>query len=169
MIDLTGTLRYERAAIGDGEWWRLLTGHFVHLDAWHAVLNAAAFAVLWQLFRRDYTRREWLIIAIASIAVIDAGLWMLDPQVEWYVGASGALHGIAAAAAASHIRQRRREGWVLAALLVAKLAYEQWRGALPFTAGMPVIVDAHLYGAIGGALAALAILLATGRTRRARA
>lgn len=163
MIDLAGALRYERAAIAGGEWWRLLTAHLVHLDSWHAILNAAAFAVLWLLFKREYTLRQWLLIVIASIAAIDVGLWMLDPQVEWYVGASGALHGIAAAGAISRMRQGRREGWVLAALLIVKLGYEQIRGALPFTQGMPVIVDAHLYGAIGGVLAVLAIIGQAGR------
>ena len=155
MIDPANALRYERTAIAQGEWWRLLTGHLVHLGAWHAALNAAAFLVLWILFRRDYRLRQWLLIVIVSIVAIDAGLWLLDPRIEWYVGASGALHGIAAAGAVSRIRQMRREGWVLAALLVVKLSYEQARGAMPFTESMPVVVDAHLYGAIGGTFAAL--------------
>jgi hypothetical protein len=38
---------------------------------------------------------------------------------------------------------------------VGKLVYEQSAGALPLTAGGEVIVDAHLYGAASGALAAL--------------
>ncbi len=35
------------------------------------------------------------------------------------------------------------------------------RGALPLTAGGAVIVDAHLYGAVGGALAALLLRVFT--------
>jgi hypothetical protein len=44
---------------------------------------------------------------------------------------------------------------MLAAVLVAKLIYEQCFGALPFSSvstGGTVIVDAHLYGALAGAL-----------------
>ena len=41
----------------------------------------------------------------------------------------------------------------LSVVLVGKLAWEQWQGALPLSGDMPVVVDAHLYGAIGGALA----------------
>ncbi|MEJ1960855.1 MAG: hypothetical protein WDO56_04630 [Gammaproteobacteria bacterium] len=32
-------LRYERVAIGAGEWWRLITAHFVHIDLEHTLLN----------------------------------------------------------------------------------------------------------------------------------
>ena len=54
-------------------------------------------------------------------------------------------------------------------IFAAKLGWEQLAGPLPFTgetAGGPVIVDAHLYGAVGGALAALLIIAA--EKRRAR-
>jgi hypothetical protein len=50
------------------------------------------------------------------------------------------------------IRAREPLGWVAAAVLAAKLAWEQWQGPLPLTPG-PVVTDSHLYGAIGGALA----------------
>ena len=47
----------------------------------------------------------------------------------------------------------------LTLLLVGKLAWEQWHGALPLSGDMPVVVDAHLYGAIGGALAGAVLAL----------
>ncbi|HEX7718277.1 MAG TPA: rhomboid family intramembrane serine protease, partial [Woeseiaceae bacterium] len=42
-------LRFERTAIADGEPWRLVTGHFVHLGAAHMLMNAAALLLLWLL------------------------------------------------------------------------------------------------------------------------
>ena len=33
-------LRYDRTALAAGQWWRLLTAHFVHLDFDHAALNS---------------------------------------------------------------------------------------------------------------------------------
>ncbi|HEV7714381.1 MAG TPA: hypothetical protein VGO53_02230, partial [Steroidobacteraceae bacterium] len=30
-------LRYERMAIAAGEWWRLITAHFVHIDLEHTL------------------------------------------------------------------------------------------------------------------------------------
>jgi membrane associated rhomboid family serine protease len=47
---------------------------------------------------------------------------------------------------------------LVAGLFAAKLAWEHFQGALPFTAGtlsLPVVHEAHTYGAIGGLLAAL--------------
>ena len=146
-------LGYERGAIAAGEYWRLLTAHLVHFDLRHAALNALGLLLLWALFSRDYRPRHWVAIIAASIAAIDAGLWFLDPAIEWYVGASGWLHGVMAAGTLAHLRRGDLDGWILAAFLAAKLASEQW-GPLPFAGGAPVIVQAHLFGAIGGLVAA---------------
>jgi rhomboid family GlyGly-CTERM serine protease len=150
-------LRYERVAIGQGQLWRLLSAHWVHLNLRHALVNIAGFALLWALFARDFSPRQWLIILAAAIIAIDAGLMLLDSTVEWYVGSSGVLHGILAAGTLAHLRRREPDGWLLAALLGAKLLYEQRIGPLPFSGSREVVVDAHLYGVIGGLAAALAL------------
>jgi membrane associated rhomboid family serine protease len=63
-----------------------------------------------------------------------------------------------AAGTLAHVRRRDLDGWLLAAFIVAKLAYEQWAGALPFSdSHAGVVVDAHLFGAIGGVLVAACI------------
>lgn len=147
-------LRYERAGLAAGEYWRLLTAHLVHLDLRHTLLNSVGLILMWALFARDYTPRQWLAILLASMAAIDAGLWLGDSTVLWYVGSSGVLHGIMAAGTVAHLRAGERDGWILATLLVAKLAYEQWAGALPLSGSDPVVVDAHLYGVLGGAVVA---------------
>jgi membrane associated rhomboid family serine protease len=87
------------------------------------------------------------------VVAIDAGLWLLDSTVQWYVGSSGALHGIMAAGALAHLRRREPDGWILAGFVVAKLTWEHWVGPLPLAGGV-VVVDAHLYGVIGGAAVA---------------
>ncbi|HTT00984.1 MAG TPA: rhombosortase [Steroidobacteraceae bacterium] len=149
-------LRYDRGALGSGEWWRLLTAHFVHLSLEHAVLNVLGLALIWALFARDYTPRGWLLILASTIMAIDLGLWLGDSTVQWYVGSSGALHGALAAGTLAYLRRHDPLGWVLALFLVGKLIYEQWVGALPLvTGGASVVVDAHLYGVLGGLIAAL--------------
>src|SRR5215831_1599342 len=147
-------LRYERGPLAQGEWWRLLTAHLVHLDLRHALLNVAGLALVWALFARDYSPKAWLAILLGAIAAIDAGLWLGDSTVQWYVGSSGVLHGAMAAGALARIRQGERDGWLLAALLAVKLLYEQAIGALPFSGRDPVVVDAHLYGVLGAAAVA---------------
>jgi len=150
-------LRYQRSAIAAGEWWRLVTGHFVHLGLEHAVLNGLGLALMWALFARDYSRRAWLVILAGTLAGVDLGLWLRDSTVEWYVGSSGVLHGVLAAGALAHLRRRELDGWIIAVFLVAKLTYEQLVGALPLTQGGAVVVDAHLFGALGGLAAAAAL------------
>ena len=147
-------LRYERNALAQGQWWRLLSAHLVHLDLRHALLNAVGLALVWALFVRDYSMKAWLAIVLGAMAAIDAGLWLADSTVQWYVGSSGALHGAMAAGALARLRSGQREGWLLAGLLAAKLLYEQALGALPFSGSDPVVVDAHLYGVAGGAAVA---------------
>ena len=152
-------LRYDRTALGSGELWRLVTAHLVHLDLHHALLNCLGLLLLWALFARDYAPRQWLLITLGSVAVIDAGLWLWDSTLRWYVGSSGALHGLMAAGTLAHLRRRERDGWLLAVLLAGKLAWEQGVGALPLSGSDPVVVDAHLFGVVGG-LAAAAFLKA---------
>jgi rhomboid family GlyGly-CTERM serine protease len=149
------SLRYDRTALAAGQWWRLLTAHFVHLDVDHAALNSLGLVLMWALFARDYRPLQWLAIVLGSIAAIDAGLWLRDSTVGWYVGSSGALHGIMVAGTLAHLRRRDLDGWILAVFIVVKLAYEQSEGALPFTdSHAGVVVDAHLFGTLGGAAVA---------------
>jgi len=146
---------YQRAALAAGEWWRLLSAHFVHLDAGHAVLNGLGLVLMWALFARDYSPLRWLAIYLTSALAISAGLWFFDPHIEWYVGASGALHGVMTAGTLAHLRRRDLDGWILAVFIIAKLSYEQFAGSMPFAGAANTVVDAHLYGAVGGFVLAL--------------
>jgi rhomboid family GlyGly-CTERM serine protease len=150
-------LRYDRDALAQGQLWRLLTAHWVHLGLRHALVNVLGFALLWALFIRDYSARQWLLIVFAALAAIDAGLWLWDSTVRWYVGSSGVLHGILAAGTVANLKRREPVGLALAALLAGKLLYEQRLGPLPFSGGSAVVVDAHLFGVLGGAAAALGL------------
>ena len=154
-------LRYERVAIAEGEYWRLLSGHFAHLGYSHLALNLAGLLLVWLLVGRLYSTWRWLLVAAFSIAVMDAGFCFVDSEMRWYVGLSGMLHGLLLAGAIAGIRSLPVESIVIAAVVIAKLAYEQIVGPLPGSesvAGAAVVVNAHLYGAIGGALAAAAIM-----------
>ena len=147
----TNLLRYDRAAIAAGQWWRLLTAQIAHLGLHHALLNTVGLVFLWALFAREWKPLQWAVIALIVTVAIDGGLWFLDSSITWYVGASGTLHGLMTAGAVAYVGRRDPLGWLIAGLLVAKLAYEHFQGPLPFAGrGVPVVVDAHLYGALGG-------------------
>ena len=148
-------LRYDRVAISEGELWRLLSGHIVHLGWSHFFLNGIGLLLIFYLVESRFTILQWLIIALVAIAGIDIGFWIWQPQLIWYVGLSGLLHGLLAAGAVDGIRTGQIDYRLIAAFLLVKLAYEQLLGPLPGsegTTGGIVVVAAHLYGAIGGAL-----------------
>jgi rhomboid family GlyGly-CTERM serine protease len=146
--------RYDRTAIAAGEVWRLATGHLVHLGWAHTAMNLAGLAVLALLFADWLRTREWLLVSLVAAAAIDAGLYWGHPEIVWYVGLSGVLHGLWGAGAITGTLQRAPGAPYLLILLAGKLGWEAAAGALPFsaeTAGGAVIVAAHLYGALGGA------------------
>jgi rhomboid family GlyGly-CTERM serine protease len=160
--------RYDRVAIADGEYWRLVTGHLVHLGWGHLWPNVAALAIVGMLFDDLFRAADWWRVSAASAIAIDVGLYVLDPAVAWYVGLSGVLHGLVASGALALLVRRQAVGAVLAIGLTSKLVYEQLVGPLPFTAesvGGPVVVAAHLYGAIGGLLGEAAAQAARRRSR----
>jgi rhomboid family GlyGly-CTERM serine protease len=147
--------RYERDAIAGGQIWRLVSGHLVHLGFGHLWPNLAALVVIGALFEDVFRNADWWRLSVVCAAAIDAGLYVLDPDVRWYVGLSGVLHGYVAAGALALMWRREALGFVLAIGLGGKLLYEQVVGPVPFTAesvGGPVVVAAHLYGAAGGLL-----------------
>jgi rhomboid family GlyGly-CTERM serine protease len=153
-------LRYEREAVLQGEYWRLITAHLVHGNTRHLLLNGAAVALIAALFQRDYSWRGWLLIALLSALAIDLAFVFWEPQIDWYVGLSGVLHGALAAGAVSWWQyQPKRLALGLSAILVGKLSWEYWHGALPTVGDLAVVVEAHRYGAVGGALAGFILWL----------
>ncbi|MCU0759743.1 MAG: rhombosortase [Steroidobacteraceae bacterium] len=153
---LRRTLRWDRAALEAGEAWRLVTGHLVHLDLAHAVLNVAGMLLVWALFARLFTALQWGLVVLAGVAAIDLGLWLVNVELRWYVGASGVLHAAMAAGIVRRMIERDVIAWGLGVVGVAKLVYEHVSGAMPFTSsGALVVTDAHLYGALAGMVCGL--------------
>ncbi len=153
-------LRYQREAILDGQFWRLITGQLVHLGWSHLGLNLAGLALLTALF--GPVLRSMAAVWTGAFAGTALGLLVLEPELQWYVGLSGALHGLFAAGALTLIARDGREGWLLLGALVLKLVWEQLAGPLPGSeswTGGPVVTAAHLYGALGGGTAVLVKLL----------
>ena len=151
-------LRYDRVWIGQGESWRLISGHFAHLGWSHLALNSAGLLLVWFLVGGAYTLRNWLLIVCVTLATMDIGFWFLNPELYWYVGMSGLLHGLLAAGIVTRLRNIDAETAILLLLLIAKISWEQFSGPVPgseSTSGGPVVVDAHLYGAVGGVLGAM--------------
>ncbi|HMI37146.1 MAG TPA: rhombosortase [Steroidobacteraceae bacterium] len=152
-------LQYERTSIGAGEWWRLVTAHWVHLGARHLLLDAAGLVLLWALYARELRARTWLLVLAGATGVIDAGLWWGQPQLQWYLGLSGLLHAFWSAGAAGAALRRNALGYLMLAILATKLAVEQYRGGSVVTEAFPVVSASHWYGAVGGLVVIAALAL----------
>ena len=166
---LVEALRFDRAAIADGAWWRLLSGNFVHLGAAHLGMNLAGLALVAVLVWERFDAAEWAATILLGSLAVGVGLYALNPDIGWYVGFSGTLHTLVVAGSIGDLRHYPRSAAALLALVAAKLVWEQLAGALPgseATAGGRVVVDAHLYGALAGAALAPALLLHRRRRER---
>lgn len=150
--------RYERAGIEAGQWWRLVSGHLVHLGWTHLALNLTALWMLVALMRAPLSVFQWLVLLGCSMFLIDLGLYAFEPGVVWYVGLSGVLHGVAVVVGVRLRRTDKWSGWILLVGLVCKVIAEQLFGASSWSiaaSGGPVVVAAHLYGGLGGLFALL--------------
>jgi rhomboid family GlyGly-CTERM serine protease len=118
-------------------------------------MNVLALLILAFVVDGALRPATWFATALASALAIDAGLYFIDDRVDWYVGLSGVLHGLLGAASLELWLRGRMMGALLLAALIGKIAWEQWAGPVPLTqhtAGGPVIVSAHLFGACAGTL-----------------
>lgn len=148
-------LRYENSVFQNGEWWRLFSGHFVHNGWTHLLLNLAGIWILYLLFPRLFSPFA-LSITIPLLAFgASIGLFLFSPDVSWYVGLSGVIHGLIIMGALLCFSSNTKLSIVLLVGVTAKLFLEQ---VFPDTLMMNhivngrIIFDAHLYGAITGAI-----------------
>jgi len=159
-------LRYQKDLIETKEYWRLLSAHFVHLSWSHLVLNILGFLAIWLLYANIYFVKNWLMLILCACFGISLCFLFFDAQLDWYVGLSGVLHALLASVLMyislqgmfnADVTYRWEDGLLLVFLL-AKVVYEQWQGALPFSeysSGGSVIVNAHFYGFLIGCIYAV--------------
>ncbi len=162
--------RYDRLGLSDGELWRLVSAHLVHLNAAHLFLNLIGLFLVCELLWRDLSVRHGLAMLATAAFGVNGLLWYLHPELAWYAGLSGALHGLWAGLAlavclpistrssdAAQMQLPRLDSrWIgLAGLLLLglKLILESAGGAAPrvmHMIGAPVVSIAHVYGAVAG-------------------
>ncbi|MBA3029659.1 MAG: rhombosortase [Desulfobacteraceae bacterium] len=146
---------YHRDSILNGQVWRLFTTHFVHTGFNHLVLNIVGLTLVFLVFGKGYSMRPWLLCLGVSMAGVSLGLLVFHPDLEWYAGFSGVLHGLMVMGIIGSIGERRPLGYFLLVAVFLKIVFEQLgspsSGMAEFIQS-PVIVDAHLYGAITGLL-----------------
>lgn len=135
--------------VAAGEYWRLLTGGFLHAGLLHLAFNMYVLYWLGTMLEPSLGHVRFLALYVASLLAGSFGALLLSPQ-SFTVGASGAVFGLMGAA---FILERARGmdpmrsglGFVILLNL-----------GLTFMIGN-ISIGGHIGGLIGGALAAFAI------------
>lgn len=157
-----GYFRYDSDITSSLELWRLLTGHWVHLNWTHWLLNSLGFVLLVALLRVRWRLSYWIKVIIIHSLLISIAMLLLNPQLNWYVGFSGALYGLFMLAAIINIKKDKLMSVLIIAIISLKIGTEQFYGSTVSTEkllGAPVIIDAHAYGFLVGTLLGVFTLL----------
>jgi rhomboid family GlyGly-CTERM serine protease len=132
-----------------GEWWRLASGHLVHLSWQHCLSDLLALGLALYLCSR--LEEEFHVItfsALFSAAATSAAFMVLHP-VDVYGGVSGVTAGLLSFAALRLIAlDARLGGSMLLGAMLLKICLE-WRGIS--ASGVLPVWQAHCAGATAGA------------------
>ena len=138
-------------AVAEGEWYRLVTGAFLHYDITHILFNMVALFFLGRLVEPALGTPRFLALYFASLLAGSFGALVFSGAAAFTVGASGAIFGLFSAAFV--IAWGRGLGLIareIGFLLVINLV---------FTLSVPGIsIGGHVGGLVGGAICALAIV-----------
>jgi membrane associated rhomboid family serine protease len=140
--------------VADGEWWRLITGAFLHASIIHLAFNMLMLWWFGQALEAALGRGRFLGIYLVSALAGSAGALLLSSPGTTTVGASGAVFGILGAG----LVLERRQIYVFGggALFVVVLN-------IIFTFAVSNIsIGGHL-GGLGGGMLSVVALSAAGR------
>lgn len=154
-------LTYEREAIAQGQWWRLISGQFIHLSWGHLGLNIAGIWVMYLLYAEHAPGWRYYAVVGGLALCTNLGMYSFAPNVTHYVGFSGVLYGLFAWGAVLDIYRKIKLGWLLACGIVIKVSWEYAYGPVAVGAASAdaLAVAAHFYGVLGGLAVGLATLL----------
>ena len=158
---------FQPMAVRQGEWWRLITHPFVHISAYHFILDAGAFFILWtsRPHPHNWSRDLFLFCTCAAGSVI-AATWSGIPS-GGFGGLSGIAHGLMVYQGVTVLmmkhepRSHRIAAAILVCIVMGKACIETITGTVFLNSlhagniGSP-ITACHLGGAVAGALVALA-------------
>jgi rhomboid family GlyGly-CTERM serine protease len=164
-------LLFEPARVAAGEWWRVVTGPFVHVSGYHLLLDAGAFLMLYHGLREPSFAKRLLLVAAPAAGSMLVSLPSLLAGGGSLCGLSGVAHGLLAVSALELMDTRDRTlarvGAACLLIVAGKSVIEAFTGHALFESwhlgdvATPVAI-CHLGGVLGGLLA-YAGLAASGR------
>ena len=160
--DWVSALEYHREKIAAGEFWRILTGHLVHTNTWHMLLNLASMLFIGLLFGTLLTAQVWVLAFLFCALAVSATYWFISPQYIVYVGLSAALYGIIIIGALQDLKHNQLIAGALVIFVTGRVIWQQFDGASESLSDMVesrVAVESHLYGLIAGYVYSLLLLV----------
>lgn len=160
--DTNNLLRFDRELIQQGEYWRILSCNFIHTNWFHLLMNCIGFFVVSVIFK-DYVKPLWMhFFCLGALILNTLLLFFWSPELYYYVGFSGALHGILFALSIASIRKEPLLAYAILFSFSLKILLEQTNGAPDSISKLieaNVAIDAHLWGALSGVLLGMGYLL----------
>ena len=141
----------------NGEIWRVITGHLVHLDWPHWGMNMLGLSLCLLVFRNDLKVRHWLFSFLFISLVSSIGLLVIYEENQRYVGFSDVLHGWILIGAAAIAHKEPKLALAIFVLFWLKI-WEENSGLAFFTSAAvqgTIAKESHIFGAIGGMVYAL--------------
>lgn len=141
-------------AIEGGQWWRLWSSQYVHLNVMHLAFNGYGIYVLGQFLERAYGVRRLLVLyTIAGTAGALASFFLnASPS----GGASGALYGLVGATIVFGLKYKSvLPPGMSRALTMGLMPWVVLGLGIGFLESVPMDNAAHIGGLISGALVAL--------------
>ncbi|QLE87815.1 rhombosortase [Shewanella sp. Scap07] len=163
-MPVSDLLNYQRVQIDSGQWWRLISGNYLHTNHWHLIMNLAGMWVITALHYHFYNGKG-LLILFASLSLLEGlGLYLFYPSLIGYVGLSGILHGYFTFGALKEIQHKMKAGYLLLLGVIAKVSYEHVNGATEQVSNLinaRVATESHLIGVLAGVLVFIGYLAIT--------
>ena len=143
--------------VDKGEFWRLISAHFIHINWHHFAMNMAGAALCMAVFRTDVAAKHWLISALAISLFSSTLLYLTYSPSQSYVGFSDTLHGWIVIGILAMMAKEPKLASIMLTAFIAKLLYENFVSppSAELLAGSRVATESHLFGALGGALYSL--------------
>jgi rhomboid family GlyGly-CTERM serine protease len=162
---LQALLIYDRAAIGSGELWRLVTGNLVHHSTLHFVYNVVPLLMVGALIEFQRIRR-FPALCVLSGAFIGAALHLTRPEIVVFGGLSGIVTAATAFLCLHGLDKTGPWRWLCLAVLIClagKIGLEMALSS-SFLAGIEsenfvAVPESHAVGAVTALLLFLSEVL----------
>lgn len=149
LVFLTGMKINE--VVAAGEWWRLVSSQYVHLNAMHLAFNGYGIWVVGQFLERAYGIRRMLVLYTATGVIATIASFFLTSVPSG--GASGALYGLVGATIAFGIKHRKTlPDGMSKALTMGLMPWVVLGIGIGFLGSVPMDNAAHIGGLLSGAV-----------------